>query len=516
MHSAANSRCARFRHDRRILRREPVSGLSSVSVPCATGSSSGLHASSTRNLFSQVGLYIQFYTAGVVLISGTNPNNGVAQLSYTNPLNVSTTIFLLVRSAATPSGCGDYRLFSSIQACPGDDLLENFDDCNSSLPLANVSAVQQRRLAVLDGDDDWFDIPLQPGERLDASIFFEHARADIDLYLRDQTGGTCGNTLTSGVSTTDHEMVMYTNNTNGPMDIAVGVVFFGTVNGDLCNDYELAYEVIAAPGDDPFENNDDICSPAPIDLGVFNDLIVFENDSDFYSFDVFTNERAKLAVDFTHTNGDIDLRLWDVSAGCANAILVDSSGSTSDYEEVEITSTAAGFTDFVLEVFYFPSNGGNNEYDLTVAFGRVGDVGEVVCVGQPNSRGLQGYTYGSGSASIGANDLVLNSQDLPFNAFGFFNTSMGYGVVLNAGGSQGHLCIAGAPTGRFVGPGQIMSSGAIGSMSLPIDLGSIPQPTGLVAGVAGDTWFFQLWHRDVGPLGSSSNFTGTTRVRLLP
>ena len=76
--------------------------------------------------------------------------------------------------------------------------------------------------------------------------------------------------------------------------------------------------------------------------------------------------------------------------------------------------------------------------------------------------------------------------------------------MANAGGSFGNLCLAGTP-GRF--QQQIQNSGAGGTFSIPVDLAAIPQPTGTIAVVAGDTYFFQAWFRDVQGGQAGSNFT---------
>jgi hypothetical protein len=100
----------------------------------------------------------------------------------------------------------------------------------------------------------------------------------------------------------------------------------------------------------------------------------------------------------------------------------------------------------------------------------------------------------------------LIASSMPLNAFGVFLTSRTPGSVANPGGSQGVLCFGGS-IGRFVGPGQIQSSGATGSISLQIDLTSVPQPAGPVAVVPGETWHFQAWFRDTVGGSATSNFT---------
>jgi hypothetical protein len=132
--------------------------------------------------------------------------------------------------------------------------------------------------------------------------------------------------------------------------------------------------------------------------------------------------------------------------------------------------------------------------------------GSNYCTANANSTGVGASMSASGSNSASANDLVLEANDLPVNSFGFFLTSQTQGFVANPGGSQGNLCLGGA-IGRYVGTGQIQNSGATGSIGLAIDNTQVPQPTGLVAVAAGETWNFQAWHRDAVGGSATSNFT---------
>ena len=132
----------------------------------------------------------------------------------------------------------------------------------------------------------------------------------------------------------------------------------------------------------------------------------------------------------------------------------------------------------------------------------------------PNSTGNIGTMSAGGSSSIAANNLVLTASSLPTNAFGFFLTSMTQGFVPNPGGSDGNLCLAGA-IGRFVGPGQVMSSGPGGAITLATNNTAHPTPAmGLISISAGETWFFTCWHRDATPAGS--NFADGYEVTYTP
>ncbi len=123
-----------------------------------------------------------------------------------------------------------------------------------------------------------------------------------------------------------------------------------------------------------------------------------------------------------------------------------------------------------------------------------------------NSTGQPGQLSAIGSAAVSANNVTLEVTGLPPMQFGMFVASQARGLVPMSGGSQGTLCLGG-PIGRYQGAGQILSSGAAGQLSLALDLTQTPTPGGLVAVQPGETWNFQLWHRDVVGGIATSNFT---------
>ncbi len=137
---------------------------------------------------------------------------------------------------------------------------------------------------------------------------------------------------------------------------------------------------------------------------------------------------------------------------------------------------------------------------------------QAFCAFVPNSTGGQGSLVATGSKYVEINDLTITAGSLPLNTFGYLLASRDSGFANMPGGSNGNLCL-GSAIGRFAG--QVQSSGATGEISTTVDLSAIPQPSGSIAGVRGDTWYFQLWHRDGGGGGgSSSNFTESIRMEL--
>ncbi len=131
-------------------------------------------------------------------------------------------------------------------------------------------------------------------------------------------------------------------------------------------------------------------------------------------------------------------------------------------------------------------------------------VGTTYCSANPNSTGSISAIAASGSTDVSLNDLTLACTSLPQNAFGYFITSQVQGFVANPAGSAGNLCVSGQ-IGRYAG--NILNSGATGSVSLAIDLTSMPAPTSSYSVMPGDTVNFQYWHRDSAGGSPTSNFS---------
>ncbi|MEZ6015025.1 MAG: SUMF1/EgtB/PvdO family nonheme iron enzyme [Planctomycetota bacterium] len=94
---------------------------------------------------------------------------------------------------------------------------------------------------------------------------------------------------------------------------------------------------------------------------------------------------------------------------------------------------------------------------------------------------------------------------MPLNAAAYFLCSRTQGFVQNPGGSAGNLCL-GNPIGRLVG-GVAVNSGATGVVDVTANLNVLPQPTGAVAVLPGETWNFQCWYRDAVGGSATSNFS---------
>ena len=58
----------------------------------------------------------------------------------------------------------------------------------------------------------------------------------------------------------------------------------------------------------------------------------------------------------------------------------------------------------------------------------------------------------------------------------------------------------------------IFNGGFFGTADVLVDLNDLPQPSGSVAALAGETWNFQAWFRDVAGGAATSNFSDAWQV----
>ena len=125
-----------------------------------------------------------------------------------------------------------------------------------------------------------------------------------------------------------------------------------------------------------------------------------------------------------------------------------------------------------------------------------------------NSTGLPARIQAMGSATAADNDVTLSVTGLPTDVFGYFITSLVQ--QFNPPMTGPLLCIGGATIGRYNGPGQVLNSGAAGSVSLAIDLTATPTAGLFIPTVAGETRHWQYWYRDANPSPTTNMSDGVS------
>ncbi len=139
-------------------------------------------------------------------------------------------------------------------------------------------------------------------------------------------------------------------------------------------------------------------------------------------------------------------------------------------------------------------------------------IDDVVCDGAPNSTGYAGRLIATGSPFAGDNELALHTLELPAAAHGYLLLSRTVSSTpTSPPGSSGTLCLSGS-IGRLLT--DVFHTGTEGVTRTPLNLTAMPQPTGSVAAMSGDTWYAQAWFRDSDQGLPTSNFTGAVRLVL--
>lgn len=419
------------------------------------------------------------------------------------PANPYASFFLKVSSSNQGDSCVAPR---DIGSAIGQDF-ETFDtSCNATsgfdgggLCSSGASSINQdvffRWTAPSDGD---YVIDVL-GSSFDTKMAV-HAGGDCNatcVDYNDDSGGLQSSISLSGVLM------------NEVFLIQVGGYGSSAGAGDLS--IEAFIDPCANLPVDFLEDNDDCGMEAAIDDGSYSALTVSHTDWDYYSMTVADGDTLTIDLTFIHADGDMDMFLYDAAACIGYAAgNVGTTGalawgySASDNETLAWTNLTGTPQNYVLKVnVYPPSSPDCNTYDMVVD-GVLDVVGTSFCSpANLNSTGNPGSSIAIGSDDASDNDVTILSYNLPTHEAGYLLNSMNTGSTPVA---SGILCL-GAGKGRHIT--QIANSGAGGTISTPLNLTMLPRSVGSANVMAGETWYFQLWHRDH---GGTSNFTDAVCV----
>ena len=129
----------------------------------------------------------------------------------------------------------------------------------------------------------------------------------------------------------------------------------------------------------------------------------------------------------------------------------------------------------------------------------------------PGSSGELGRIAAIGDGAAAADDVVLYADGLPPGQTTLFLNSRTLGSTPMVGGGLGTLCLGGS-INRYVRPGELSTSSDLGVAWLPLTLSSTPDGATTSPVLAGETWYYQAWHRDVVGGVQTSNLTGAVAV----
>ncbi|MBN2359024.1 MAG: PPC domain-containing protein, partial [Deltaproteobacteria bacterium] len=233
---------------------------------------------------------------------------------------------------------------------------DSYEPNNSRTDAAYISPGYVGGLQLCAGDQDWYEIYLLRYESLRAVMSFVHADGDLDLKLVSASGSALQ--TSNGVGNSE---------TVELEPVQASAYYYLQVYGGLSssqNSYSLNVTTTYSPPcvDDRFEENDTFATAVePSGLYEGNnylyDLAICKGDDDWFRVYMFAGEILDVDIDYVHSNGDLDLYLYD-----ANNRQLDSSIGSSGNENVSVSVSSDG--DYYFKVIGYEQ--AQNDYDLTI------------------------------------------------------------------------------------------------------------------------------------------------------
>lgn len=135
------------------------------------------------------------------------------------------------------------------------------------------------------------------------------------------------------------------------------------------------------------------------------------------------------------------------------------------------------------------------------------EIGSPFCTAVPNSTGQSAAIRGHGSASVGANALLLSVEHVQPHVTGIFVFGSGQ-TPFPAG--NGVLCLGGSPLYRL----GVVGADAAGELRFPLDLHALPAAAPAI--LPGSNWNFEAYYRDAPAGGAGFNFSNALTVHFVP
>ena len=253
----------------------------------------------------------------------------------------------------------------TVQRLPGvcaDDDSEDNDDLASAAP---ITPGQVPGRVACPSDADWFAVSAQAGDDLAVELLFAHGHGDLALGLYDPSGAE----LAWVDSLTDDESTSVPVVADGLHHVAVELVddpdpFPG-------NTYDLDVTVASPCSDDPFEDDDEPATATVLAPGAWPDLAACPDDLDHFGVYLQPGDAITVELDFEHTEGDVDLALYDPLLQLAA-----SSTSLSDDESITFVADMTGLWIAEVSLVDDPGLVTGNAYDLSIDVACVDDAWE--------------------------------------------------------------------------------------------------------------------------------------------
>ncbi|MFX0144646.1 MAG: hypothetical protein ACFE9C_11255, partial [Candidatus Hodarchaeota archaeon] len=186
-----------------------------------------------------------------------------------------------------------------------DDSYEENDDFWSAWVL---DPNYYSNLKIINFDEDWFAVYLNPGDIFAVYIYFNHNDGDLQLELYDPDYNyEMGSYLSS--STQHEEKITFTIDQAGEWRIRI----FHNTGGSEVN-YDLDIWINMGGNDDWMEENDDFWSSWWVNPGYYGGLKIVDYDEDWFHLYLNPGDMIEVYIrNFDHSIGDLELELYNPS-----------------------------------------------------------------------------------------------------------------------------------------------------------------------------------------------------------
>jgi hypothetical protein len=235
-----------------------------------------------------------------------------------------------------------------------------FDPNGSAQSATPLTPGQYNSLSVCPGQDDYYQLSLQSGDAVDATVVFNASEGAVGLDVIDSTGATIGTGMASGSSVN----AQLTAAAQGDYFLRVYLASdAGSTPGDR---YSLSVSLTNQPpaaqcAPDAYDPNDSQATAAPIAPGTYDNLTVCTQEDDYFAVQVHAGDTISVSLSFSNAEGDIDLGLLD-----GTGTLVAISDGTTNTESVSYTAATDDI--YAVHVYLYQDLGTTpgNGYSMTV------------------------------------------------------------------------------------------------------------------------------------------------------
>ncbi|MHA2087109.1 MAG: hypothetical protein ACW972_02455 [Promethearchaeota archaeon] len=188
-------------------------------------------------------------------------------------------------------------------SAPNDDLMEENDDYDNA---SGVIPNYYPNLKIVENDDDWFKLSLNPGDIIDVYIYFNISEGNLELELYDPLNSVTYRSISNSI-TTDDEYISFMVDIPGDWRIKV-YHYDGSTNVTYALDIFLS---TGGPGDDWMEPNDDYWTAWGVGPSYYPGLMIVGDNQDWFQINLNPGDIIDVWIYFSESEGDLILELYD-------------------------------------------------------------------------------------------------------------------------------------------------------------------------------------------------------------